>query len=379
MKRLIPLIAAVIFAGGCVPHTELDKLGIVEAVGIDFADGEYTVTVQYFNTDASGGVTAVDSTAPNAVVAECGGKTIESALEALSYKTGKEIMLGAVGMIVFGKDAAFSLGDSLGFTASHFSGNFRAYIAAADGKASDVLAVKFKEGNASVDKVEGMLRNAQELGLTRPVRLYEAAEMLCSPTESLVLPRFTVYSDGGEMTEDGSSLILSGGTLCTDDKYAGTLGVNDMSGLAMICPAAGSGRSCDMSLTVGDSEARVMLYRIRTAVTPSLADGRLHLDVETNADCKYVTSNIGDPYAEKDTVERLCEEEIIRRTSSVLEKSLHGYGADVFGLGYIIRSYSPELWDEVSGSYREALTDCTFSVSASVNMERFGITHGADF
>ena len=377
MKKIIPLIAALLMTCGCVPHTELDKLGIAEAVGIDYADGEYTVTVQYFNTDASGGVTAVDSSAPNAVVAECSGKTIDSALEALSYKTGKNIMLGAVGIIVYGRDAAFSLRDSLSFTASHFSGNFRSYIAVADGKASDILAVKFKEGNASVDKVEGMLRNAEELGLTRPVRLYEAAEMLCCPTESVVLPRLSVYSDGGEMTEDGSSLILSGGTLCTDDRYADTLDVTDMSGLAMISPASGSGRSCDMSLTAGDSEARVMLYRIRTEITPSLSGGRLQLDVKTSADCKYVTSNIDDPYAGKDTVERLCEEEIVRRVSSALEKTLHRYGADFCGLEYIIRSQSPELWDEISGRYRETLMECVFDVSADVDTERFGITHGA--
>lgn len=376
MKKLIPLIAAALMTCGCVPHTELDKLGIAEAVGIDYADGRYTVTVQYFNTDASGGVTAVDSSAPNAVTADCSGRTIESALEALSYKTGKNIMLGATGIIVYGKDAAFSLRDSLGFTASHFSGNFRSYIAAADGKAADILAVKFKEGNASVDKVEGVLRNAEELGLTRPVRLYEAAEKLSEPTASLVLPRISVYSDGGEMTEDGNSLILSGGVLCTDDRYAGTFDVREMSGISMLDQAAGSGNSCDMSLTVGDSEARVMLYRIRTHITPSLSDGRLLLDIRTDADCKYVTSNLDDPYAKKDITERLCEEEMTRRISAALEKALHVYGADFFGLEYIIRSQSPGLWDTISGRYRETLKECVFSVSADANMERFGITHG---
>lgn len=376
MKRLVPLIAAAVMLCGCVPHTELDKLAIAEAVGIDYADGEYTVTVQYFNTDASGGVTAVDSSAPNAVTAECGGKTIESALEGLSYKTGKEIMLGAAGVVVFGKDAAFSLRDSLGFTASHYSGNFRAYITAADGKASDILAVKFREGNASVEKIEAMLNNAEKLGLSRPIRLCEAAEMLFSPTASVVLPRFTAYSGDGEMTEDDKNLMLSGGALCTADAYAGEFGTDEMCGLAMLDPGADSGRSCEMPLTVGDSEATVMLYRIKRDVVPSLSDGKLRLDVKLSADCKYVTTNLRDPYERRGTVERLCEEEMIRRVSAALEKALHGYGADVFGLGYIIRSHSPALWDEISGRYREMLTDCEFSVSAKVTTERFGITHG---
>ena len=376
MKRLIPLIMAALLLCGCVPHTELDKLAIAEAVGIDYENGEYTVTLQYFNTDASGGVTAVDSSAPNAVTAECGGKTIESALEGLSYKTGKEIMLGAVGVIVFGRDAVFALQDSLGFTASHYSGNFCSYITAADGKASDILAVKFKEGNASVEKIEAILRNAEKLGLTRPVKMSEAAEMLSCPTASVVLPQFTAYSGNAEMTEDGKSLILSGGALCTGDAYAGAFGSTEMCGLAMLSPGADSGRSCEMPLVVGDSETTVMLYRIKRDIVPSLSDGKLHLDVKIGADCKYVSTNLDDPYARRETVEKLCEQETVRRVSAALEKALHGYGADAFGLGYVIRAYSPALWDGISGRYRDVLKSCTFSISSSVTMERFGITRG---
>ena len=152
MRKLAALItAAVLIFSGCSHTNGLEILGIAEMIGIDRDESGYTVSVQYFNTNTSGGVTAVDSTSSNAVSAEGKGRTIESALEALSYSTGKKTIFGSASVIVFGKDALASLKDALSLAASNHSGNLRAFITAADEKASDIINVKFKEGNASVE------------------------------------------------------------------------------------------------------------------------------------------------------------------------------------------------------------------------------------
>ena len=46
MKKLAVLLAAVMTLSGCIPHPELDRIGIAEAVGVDFDGSVYTVTVQ---------------------------------------------------------------------------------------------------------------------------------------------------------------------------------------------------------------------------------------------------------------------------------------------------------------------------------------------
>ncbi|MBP5604986.1 MAG: hypothetical protein J6X60_05525 [Ruminiclostridium sp.] len=154
MKKLALLItAAALILSGCSKTSGIEVLGIAEIIGIDRSESGFTVSVQYFNTNTSGGVTAVDSTSSNAVSAEGKGKTLESAFEALSYSTGKKIIFGSASVIVFGKDALASLKDALGLASSHYSGNLRAFITAADEKAADIVSVKFKEGNASVEKL----------------------------------------------------------------------------------------------------------------------------------------------------------------------------------------------------------------------------------
>ncbi len=372
MKKIAFIIAAVMLLSGCAYHTELDKVAIVEVVGVDFADGEYTITMQYFNTDAAGGVTAVDSSAPNTVTVSASGKTIESALEAVSYTSGKETMPGSAGLIVFGKDAITSFRDSVGFAVSHYSGNPQSYVCAAD-KAADVVNVKFSEGNASVEKLRMMMEVAENMGLTVQVQLYEALEMLCCPTGSLALPLISTYSGNTDTTEDGTGIIIKGGALCTDNRYADELSTDDMSGLAFL--SRGSGK-CDMTLRYRGDDVSVILYGISTKITPSFYDDVLGLDVEVSAKCKYVGNDLNDPYGAKDDIERICEKETVSRITSLLEKTVTAFGADVCGLEYKIRSYSPEIWRAISANYREYLKNCRFDVHCKINTERFGIMQG---
>ena len=372
MKKFFVLIAAVMMLSGCIPHIELDRLAIAEAVGVDFENGLFTLTVQYFNTESSGGVTAVDSTAPNATVAEGKGKTIESALEVLSYKTGRSITIGAASVMVFGENALFSLEDALRLAASHYSGNLRADIAAARGKASDVMNVRFKEGNASVEKLEDMLRNAEELGLTRRIKMFEVSEKLCGETKSVVLPLVQAYS-GSELTEDGSGVIIAGGAFCTDGKFAGELSVREMSGLAMLDPAPESMGNCEMPLLYMGGDTRVMLYNVKPHIVPRYDGGKLVFDINITADSKIVSTSIDDPYRHQEGLERVCADEVTARVSELIARTVTGKGADVAGLGYVIRSHFPEIRNDTADEYRNVVRTAEYNVTADVRMERYGV------
>ena len=372
MKRFLAIVGCTVLLSGCVPHTELDRQGIAEAVGVDLENGEYTVTVQYFNTDSSGGVTAVDSSAPNVNVAEGKGATIESALQALSYTTGCEMMLGAVSFIVFGESALGELGGSLGLAASHYSGNLRANITAARGKASDIMNVKFSEGNASVEKLEAIFANAEKLGLTRPVTMYEALERLSSPGKSVVLPLLRTSSAESELTEDGSSVVIEGGAVFRDGSFAGELEPDEMSGLNILSAASGSSRECELTPVIRGKDTRVLVYGISSVTEPVFADNKLYLDISVSADCKIVSTSLDDPYAVKGDIEKLCEKELARRVGAALDKVLHRYGADATGLDYIIRAKYPDGTDMTGKEIPEYLKDCVINVSAKVRAERFG-------
>lgn len=371
--RIIPLIALIAALSGCRTHTELNEIAIAEAIGIDRAGDGYTVTLQYFNTDTTGGTTAIDSSQPNAVNVSGKGETIESALEALSYSSGKSVLLGSAGLIVFGRDAAYDLADSLSFAMAHYSGNPCAYIAVSETSASDILNVKFSEGNASVEKLECMLRNAEDLGMNCPPVLHEAAEQLTAPTGSTVLPLLKMSDNGSELSEEGGTVLLAGGAVCTEHSYAAELSPEDMSGLLLLTE---EDCKCEMTVIYRGKNVRVMLYGTKARIMPSLTDGRLLFVITVSADCKIVSSQLSEPYSDREAIERLAGEEVCRRVNSVLAKTVTALGADTVGLSYKIRSHSPELWNTVSANYRQFLSEALFSVSSDLKMERFGVMHG---
>lgn len=373
MKRIVSLIIAVMVLSGCVPHKELDKLGIAEAVGVDYENGVYTLTVQYFNTDSSGGVTAIDSSAPNAVVASGKGKTIESALQAVSYTTGSSIMIGSAAVIVFGGDALFSLDDALRLASSHRVGNLRAYIAAAKGKAADIMNVKFSEGNASVEKLEEILRNAEDIGYCRCVNMFRAMEKLRCPTGSVVLPLLMAYPAESDASEDGSGIVIAGGAVCQTGRYADDLDPREMSGLALLDPSADGRGRCELVLTFLGNDTRVMLYNIVPRITPTMHDGKLHLKAEICADCKVISTSLDDPFKARNDIEALCAEETEKRVRAALEKTLNAHGADAVGLCYTIRSGSPDVWKAIEDAPPAYFEDAEIAVQADVKLESFGI------
>ncbi len=373
MKRIALLIAAVLMLSGCVPHTELDKLGIAEAVGVDYDGREYTVTVQYFNTDASGGVTAVDSSAPNVTTVSGSGETIETALEAVSYASGSSIMLGSASVIVFGSGVSYPLIEPMRLALSHYSGNLHAYAAASDCPAAEIMNVKFSQGSSSVEKLKELLKNADSIGLTRPMSVCEALERLYEPTGSVILPLLTVSEISGELSDDGKGAVIAGGALYTGGVYAGKLTDAQMSCVHLLDPSADSPRRCELTLTLHGHDTRMMLYGITPRVEPGMKDGRLTLDITVNAEAKIVSTALPDPYRSRGELEALAAQEIRRRVSDALAQTVTKHGADPFGIEYAVRSRSPRLWSDISGDYAGYLSSADVTVTADVRMERYGV------
>ena len=82
-KNALSLLASLLslmLLSGCIPHTELDKQAIVEAIGIDYSEGKYEVTIQYFNMEGAGGNSPIDPSKANIINVSGKGDTVSTAL-----------------------------------------------------------------------------------------------------------------------------------------------------------------------------------------------------------------------------------------------------------------------------------------------------------
>ena len=100
IKIIILLIITTITLTGC-SYTELNKLAIVSALGIDYKNGQYEITAQVMDIKKQD-----TGTKEKSIIYETKGETIGKAIRNLSEKYPKTVYLGHVEIIILGKETA---------------------------------------------------------------------------------------------------------------------------------------------------------------------------------------------------------------------------------------------------------------------------------
>lgn len=370
----LAFICALFSLSGCLPHTELDKQAIIEAIGVDYSDGMFEVSVQYFNMEDSGGSTLVDSSKANVVIVKGRGTEIRSALEGASAKCGRPFMFGTTAAIVFGEEAArLDLVKSLSFAETYYQSNPKTLIAVARGSAAEIMDVKFKDGAVSVDHLRRLMVHAEELGLCETKPLYRVMNELRQPTGCTVLPLLGAAETQSATTDSGTVVELSGGAVFSDKRLVGEISLSDLSGLQFL---NNSIKNTTFLTNADGRSITVSLYSSKTELEPHYNDGKLSFAVKINAVGKYIDSQLQDegiPYSE--AVEEQCEQLITERLSGAVVSAVNSFGTDPVGLSHTIMSKNPTLWYEIKDSFGELLKTAELEVECRVEIDRFGVTH----
>lgn len=372
-KKIAAVLLAAIFLSGCIPHTELDKRAIVEAMGIDYSEGKYEVTVQYFNMEGSGGSSPIDPSKSNVINISGKGESVSAALESASVKCGRNFMYGITSVIVIGKEALErDILKTLSFAESYYQSNPAVLIAAAD-KASDVIDVKFKEGVVSVERLEALLKNAEYHGMGETTKILELLSDQQKDNTGTVLPLLKAVNNDSDASDDGKSVELTGGVLINNRSYAGDLSLSDLSGIQLIGEKS---ENIDIAAYVNDERVSVTIYDVQTDFDYSFSEKGLSFDIDIHANGKYTDSQLKDKSTDfSEVIEEICEKEIKERIMSTVGNTVKKYGCDPFSLKYIITSENLTHWAAVENRFSDFLKNAEFDISCDVDIDRFGITH----
>lgn len=372
--RLIGLVLAAIMFSGCIPHTELDEKAIILAIGIDYEDGEYSVTYQHYSPTGLGGQTLVDNSQPNVLTSSGKGKDVYEALEDASVKCGCELMLGVTQIIIIGEEAAKnSVEDVTDFSRSFFQCHPDMLIAVAEGKAEDYMQVKFSEGIVSTQKLKYLLNNAESRGwITLPSAL-DLFIALQTQQQSACLPRFTLIEDGkSDSSEDGKSIEIGGGVLLKNGKAQDNTDMDTMKGLQLI-----DGCASETTVTF-DHEGEmtsVGLIGIKREIVPVYEEEKLIFQVKLTSGGKYFTTPSEGFNAENNRItEQECAAKLIEIMQKAAESTVQKYGADPINLERTVRHHDYKLWQKLSEDWEETLKSCEFRFTVEVNMDRLALT-----
>lgn len=372
--KIISLILAAAVLSGCVPHTELNEKAIVMAIGIDYEEEKYSVTFQYYSPTGLGGRTLVDNSQPNVLTVSGKGENVYGALEDASFRCGKELMLGVTQIIVLGEEAAKDSVDKVvNFTKTFFQSHPNMLITVAEGKAADMMQVKFKEGIVSTDKLRFMLTNAEKSGIAElPSALYLFIA-LQTKQKSACLPRLRLIDDGkSDASQDGKALEIAGGALIKDGKMVEETDIETMSGLQLLCCKA---QTATVTVDYNDEKISVGLVDVKTKVKPAVENGRLILNVSLVSEGRFLidphNSYINDDNKE---IEALCGEQLIERMKSALENTVYKHGADPFLIERTVRHYDYGLWKSIEENFEDYLKNSEFRIDTKINIDKLILT-----
>lgn len=141
---------------GCSNKTELRDRAIIEAMAIDFENGEYKITLQeYTPSDSNAGEGSGES---QNIYVTTSGKTLFEALKNAESKDGNQIFYGHSRAYLIGKDAADKgLVQIIEFMNSNYQLSLNSAVILTETSAEDVLKKKvFAEvvPNITIDRIE---------------------------------------------------------------------------------------------------------------------------------------------------------------------------------------------------------------------------------
>lgn len=374
MKRIKLLFLCILplFAGGCVPHVELSEKAIVEAVAIDKDGGRYTVTVQYFGTEGAGGSTPVDSSKPNAITVRGSGETVAEAMTAVSANCGSPLMLGAAQFVLIGREATKEkLSELVNFVISYNRCHPQITLAAADGKASDILEVKFREHVSSPMKLASVFRNSKNLGMMYDSSFISVVNGIYSRSGSTVLPLVKVSEGLTDMAEEDKSVSADGAVLYRDGTALADISSEEVSGLMLL---GGGITELPVKMKAEGKNVSLNVYGVTVRITSSAGEkNNILFAVEVSA-AAQITDNtlVGTTHETYPVIEKAAAGELTELVKKAAENVIKKHGADPTGLESIVRNADPHLWREAERDWQKALENSEWLISSEVRIERYG-------
>lgn len=397
MRRIAALCGVLLLLAGCVPSVRLNERGVVQAIGIDLAEGGgYRVTMQVREAvGASAGANQSPENAQTLLVEEI-GSTMTELLTRASATQGRQLFLGSVRVIVLGQEAARAgVEGPLSFFNANHQISPAAFVAVAEGEAGELIRAGEKDPTLSAEGLADVLKSAGKGGFSPPSRLKDVMGAANAENVAGVLallrysaPEAPAYeqavpeespSEGGESSDaqkEGKSpekkLSLAGAAIFSGDRMTASISPEAARGLEWI-----QNRAKATSISVGDGqlgEVAAVTHKQKAKITVEMSGEvpvfDIRLEVRSTALETRLLANSFDDRARRYAA-ALQEIKIRAEIEEMVASSLRR-GYDLLGLSRLMRQRYPDFYGAHREDWGEALASCGYNVAVSCEIDRTG-------
>lgn len=342
MKKLIVVILVCVFM--CVPQgctsKQLNERMVIQGIGIDYADDNYTVTVMYMNTDSTN-----QSEPCKKLTGK--GRTITEAVTAIVSKNGLEPLYSHNSFILLGESLCrYGVSEALEFFAGYYQCRPSVNVLVGGEEASELMSVK----DITPQSIEELAESKNTTGRALTMPMYKFVADIINETSSACT---------GLLTLDEDDLKYSGVAVFDGDKISyklnGSLtmgvmllrGESDIS--AEVIPLGGENKS--FALKYDDSEINV-----------GIKDNRLYCDVTIKGEATIYEYTRADEEAKK---------KIESKITSLIEDAIKACTenkSDIFNMGKILRQSDYEAYMSIE-DWGELVKNGVYNVISDISVK----------
>ncbi len=359
MRFAAAIIAAALLLSGCEAGM-VQRRVVVHALGIDPGeDGGYSVSYQIFTGGSGGDSGPVDASEQTVITLPAEGKTLFDAESSLGLKTGREVFLGDVELIVISDElSGRGLSDPLQYFAR--AGIYPGVnVIFCEGRARDIIGEKLEQGSATAILLKGVLEKAIEGSRACSSRIIELSNALLFDGGARAVPLISL--EKREKPEESSSVspvdIKIPGSILIGENDPAALTEDEVAGIRLLrCNA----EKIDLAINTPSGDISIGVDNISAKRSVKIENGSPAVTVYIAG--KYRLESAPDGFSEEEA-KRLAERELLRLCGAAAEKSRET-GEDFLDVGRLLRKYEPEYFNAQNGGFSGISDKTIFYVKA---------------
>lgn len=350
------MLIMVMFLSGCWNRRELNAISVVLAMGIDWVDKQYEVTVQVSDPSQMSINRSTGQRSPAIIFSER-APTIFEAIRKITTKASRRMYLSHLRIVIINEEVAKrGIHTPLDFLFRDHEVRPDFYMAIAKGcSAKDILAfVTPMEVLPAMDLYKSLKVSEHAWAPTSAVNVVDMMQKLTKDGIDPVLTGITIIGnrkkgmrmDNVKQPTSLAEYKYTGIGVLLDDRIVGWLNESKSKGYSYI--------TNNVHNTVGhipcpnSKEYFVTeVYKSKAKITPSIQNGNPFIKVELRSE-----GNIGEYHCQADlTAEQVfkqLQEAVREEQKKTLEDSIayvqQKFGADIFGFGEYFHEKYPRQW-----------------------------------
>ncbi|AGK95166.1 Ger(x)C family spore germination protein [Clostridium pasteurianum] len=368
---LLILAIPVVSFTGCKDATEIERLGIILAVGFDLtSDNNYLVTIEVMDSNS-----VSDNVKSNSYTAE--GETVFKAITNLYKRLGEQFNYAHIQYIVIGDSMARKgIAPIMDFSLRYNQIRPTIPFLVTNGEAQDIISAKISTYTTAALSVTNLLELQRKRGETAVTTNLDFVNSVAHGSRSTTCGLINI--DNSKLDKN-KNYNLSGAAVFHKDKLVGYLSTRETVGLNWIRG------SIDKNILMAEYMIQYPEnYKVSLDVTSASekTDIKLHnnnvnikVNIKAKSSIREMTGNV-DPNKNPNIMDELAQEQnkvIFNDVYLVINKAQKDFKLDIFDFGNIMMRKYPNEWTYMEKNWNDIFENLKVDINVNTQVNKTGV------